>query len=126
MQDREPEYCDFRGFKILISSWNIDSSKPGHLSGIPDNQNFLGQCLTSVEAPDVIIFGWQEVIDLNDKKLTASELPLPFIKSHLLKRRVFVIQKPCCLETRSTAGVVQIMFQEPTVTGKTSSNSPSG
>ena len=73
MQDREDEYCQFRELSILISSWNIDSSKPNELTGSPENQGFLQECLTSVESPDVIIFGWQEVIDLNNKKLTASE-----------------------------------------------------
>jgi hypothetical protein len=72
MQEREAEYCRFRDLTVLISSWNIDSSKPGDLSGSPENQSFLQQCLTSVETPDVIVFGWQEVIDLNNRKLTAS------------------------------------------------------
>jgi hypothetical protein len=72
MQEREAEYCRFRDLTVLISSWNIDSSKPGDLAGSPENQSFLQQCLTSVESPDVVVFGWQEVIDLNNRKLTAS------------------------------------------------------
>lgn len=72
MQEREAEYCRFRNLKILISSWNIDSSKPSDLSGSSENQSFLQECITSVDSPDVLVFGWQEVIDLNNRKLTAS------------------------------------------------------
>jgi hypothetical protein len=74
MHDKESEYCSFRDLKILISSWNIDSSKPGDLTGSYENQSFFEQCLSSVESPDIIVFGWQEMIDLNNRKLTASTL----------------------------------------------------
>jgi hypothetical protein len=77
MIERQPDYCTFREVKVLVVSWNIDSAKPSDLSsGGIENTNFLTQVLGSVESPDIIVFGFQEVVPLTDKKLTASELDL--------------------------------------------------
>lgn len=70
---RQSEYCAFRPIKTLIISWNIDASTPSQLSGSVSNSEFLTQALSSVESPDIIVFGFQEVIDLENKSLTASE-----------------------------------------------------
>lgn len=72
MSLRQTEYCDFRNINVLVCSWNIDSAKPGDLTGSIENTNFFDQLLDSVDSPDIIVFGFQEVIPLTDKKLTAS------------------------------------------------------
>ncbi|GAA6006332.1 uncharacterized protein JCM10292_002652 [Rhodotorula paludigena] len=71
---RQPDYCTYRSIRTLCVSWNIDASRPGDLHGTPDNLDFLHNVLTSVESPDIISFGFQEVIDLEDKKLTAKSM----------------------------------------------------
>jgi hypothetical protein len=73
---RQPDYCALREIKALICSWNIDSAKPGDLSGTDDNVHFFPDMLGSVDRPEIIVFGFQEVIPLTDKKLTASECRL--------------------------------------------------
>ena len=72
MSRRQSEYCTFRDIKALVCSWNIDSAKPQDLTGSEANSLFLGHVLGSVDSPDIIVFGFQEVIPLTDKKLTAS------------------------------------------------------
>ncbi|WVR07433.1 hypothetical protein IAU60_004474 [Kwoniella sp. DSM 27419] len=74
MVEREPDYCTFRDAKVLVCSWNIDSAKPTDLTGSEGNVRFLEECLTSVDSPDIIVFGFQEVIPLTDKKITAKTL----------------------------------------------------
>lgn len=71
--ERQAEYCTFRELKAVVCTWNIDSAKPTELVG--ENAHFLTECLNSVDSPDLIIFGFQEVIPLTDKKLTASGSP---------------------------------------------------
>lgn len=71
---REAEYCTYRPITVLISSWNVDANKPSDLHGDADNMDFLHNCLSSVDTPDIIVFGYQEMIDLENKKLTASTL----------------------------------------------------
>ncbi|WVF72695.1 hypothetical protein IAT40_007513 [Kwoniella sp. CBS 6097] len=74
MVTRQPDYCTFRDMNLLVVSWNIDSAKPTDLSGSEANVKFLEECLRSVDSPDIIVFGFQEVIPLTDKKLTAKTL----------------------------------------------------
>lgn len=73
MTARQAEYCSFREVKTLVCSWNIDSAKPTDLAGTEENALFLDEVLTSVESPDIVVFGFQEVIPLTNKKLTASQ-----------------------------------------------------
>ena len=73
MTIREADYCTFRDVKLLVCSWNVDSAKPTELGGSEANALFLEELLCSVDSPDIIVFGFQEVIPLTDKKLTASE-----------------------------------------------------
>ncbi|WRT68300.1 uncharacterized protein IL334_005276 [Kwoniella shivajii] len=70
---RQADYCSFREIKLLVCSWNIDSVKPADLTG-PENSKWLEECLRSVDSPDIIVFGFQEVIPLTDKKITAKTI----------------------------------------------------
>jgi hypothetical protein len=58
---------------MLICTWNVDAAKPTDLNGDATNADFLSNTLNSVDSPDIIVFGFQELIDLEDKKLTASK-----------------------------------------------------
>jgi hypothetical protein len=77
---REPDFCTYRDIKIFITSWNIDSSKPADLNNDAASINFLADALRSSlggmsgqeSPPEVVVFGLQEVVDLEDKKVTAS------------------------------------------------------
>ncbi|GAA5862167.1 hypothetical protein JCM3774_004806 [Rhodotorula dairenensis] len=71
---RQPDYCSFRPIRALCVSWNVDSNRPADLHGSADNLDFLRNVLTSVDRPDIISFGFQEVIDLEDKRLTAKSM----------------------------------------------------
>ncbi|WVQ81931.1 hypothetical protein IAT38_004058 [Cryptococcus sp. DSM 104549] len=71
---RQPEFCNFRDANVLICSWNIDSARPNDLSGSEANAKFLDECLHSVDSPDIIVFGFQEVIPLTNKKMTAKTI----------------------------------------------------
>lgn len=73
---RDREFCTFRTLKILLVSWNIDSAKPEALTGIPENVNFLDEVLKSVDSPDIISFGFQEIIDLESRKMAAKTVLL--------------------------------------------------
>jgi hypothetical protein len=73
LEDRAGDYSSQRPLNVLICSWNIDSCKPSDLIGANENTKFLEECIGSAHRPDIIVFGFQEVIDLNDRKLAASE-----------------------------------------------------
>ncbi|KAG0222642.1 hypothetical protein BGW41_005887 [Actinomortierella wolfii] len=80
MVDRSKEYCQYRDLKILICSWNIDASKPAaqQKNGGTDAKLF-DQWLTGMNnegygPPDIISIGFQEIVDLESKKMTAKSL----------------------------------------------------
>lgn len=72
---RESSFCTFRPIKMLVCTWNIDAAKPEALVGtnnVTFIQRFLASPALEGAEPDIIVFGFQEVIDLENKKLTAS------------------------------------------------------
>ncbi len=73
MFSREDDYCTFREVKVLICSWNIDASKPEDLEQSSGGLQFLNSWFKSTKSPDIIVVGFQEIIDLESKKMTASE-----------------------------------------------------
>ncbi|CAH1765705.1 1343_t:CDS:2, partial [Entrophospora sp. SA101] len=77
----QPEYCTYRKVKVLICSWNIDASKPEDLEQSTDSTKFLRLWLTSVNSPDIIVIGFQEIIDLESRKMTAKSMILTAKKS---------------------------------------------
>ncbi|KAG8702323.1 hypothetical protein FRC09_004804, partial [Ceratobasidium sp. 395] len=81
MQKREQQYSTYRDIKVLVCTWNIDSQKPDSLGASDYNRNFLDNMLKSGDRPDIIVFGFQEVIDLENKKLTAKTVLLGSQKS---------------------------------------------
>ncbi|KAG0144311.1 hypothetical protein CROQUDRAFT_47506 [Cronartium quercuum f. sp. fusiforme G11] len=76
MRKREHEYCTYRPLRVLICSWNVDACRPSDLVGTADNVSFLDDVLKSTTSPDIIVFGFQEMIDLENKKLTAKTVLL--------------------------------------------------
>lgn len=77
MQKREMEYCSFREINVVVCTWNAGASRPSDLGrgNLPEH-NFLENVLRSMDNPDIIVFGFQELIDLENKKLTASTIHL--------------------------------------------------
>lgn len=73
LQKREQEFSTFRPLNVLICSWNTDAQKPDTMiGGKPANMTFLKDVLKSVDRPDIIAFGFQELIDLENRSLAAS------------------------------------------------------
>lgn len=71
MQDRNNEYCQFRDITALVLTWNAGASKPNYLSNKEQDAAFFGNLLRDHDPPDIITFGFQELVDLEDKKVTA-------------------------------------------------------
>ena len=71
MQARDVEYCEFREIKTGIVTWNAGASTPGELRG--QDQEAFNRMLRTDDPPEILVFGFQELVDLEDKKLTASE-----------------------------------------------------
>ncbi|KZT51822.1 DNase I-like protein [Calocera cornea HHB12733] len=73
---REEEFATFRPINVLLCTWNVDAAKPEMLTGTAENATFFEQVLHSIDAPDIIVFSFQELIDLENRKLTAKTVLL--------------------------------------------------
>ena len=68
----EASFSSFRDLTVLVVSWNCDCARPDSLNDDPRNYNFLNDALSSVDnPPDIIVFGFQEVIDLESRRMVA-------------------------------------------------------
>lgn len=72
MQNRDVEYCSFREITALVVTWNAGASTPAHFRYDENEPRFFQAVLQAGEPPDLLVFGFQELVDLEDKKLTAS------------------------------------------------------
>ncbi|KDQ53055.1 hypothetical protein JAAARDRAFT_39767 [Jaapia argillacea MUCL 33604] len=73
---QEDNFSSLRELNVLMISWNVDAAKPDALNGVPENVNFLDDALRTVDSPDIIVFGFQELIDLENRKMAAKTVLL--------------------------------------------------
>ena len=84
---REPEFCTYRSIKTLNVTFNMDAASPSDLESSAENMEVFAamlrnacrigsETLPAERPPDIIVFGFQELIDLESKKLTAKSLLL--------------------------------------------------
>ncbi len=75
MKKQEQNYCEFDEMKGLVMTWNAGASTPSSLrGGSSTDAAFIQDLLQSSESPDILVFGFQELVDLEDKTATASKL----------------------------------------------------
>ena len=75
MQENDAEYCDFKEITALVMTWNAGAVKPTSLRFNQGDDNFFRELLWLHDPPpDILVFGFQELVDLEDKKVTARSL----------------------------------------------------
>ena len=70
MQHRDVEFCNFREIKTVVLTWNAGAVTPGSVK----TSDFIRNAVTPEDPPEIVIFGFQELVDLENKKITASTL----------------------------------------------------
>lgn len=83
MQQHDEEYCSFQEMSAAVLTWNAGAAKPNFLRADERDNNFFREYLTSSDSPDIFVFGFQELVDLEDKKVTASKLSCVCIDRNL-------------------------------------------
>ena len=68
MQSKDVEYCQFREIRASVLTWNVGASVPSNLR----DDNFIRDTIDPENPPEILVFGFQELVDLEDKKMTAS------------------------------------------------------
>lgn len=68
MQSKDVEYCNFREIQASVVTWNAGASVPRDLQ----NSTFIQDAIHPESPPEILVFGFQELVDLENKKITAS------------------------------------------------------
>ncbi|KIX09032.1 uncharacterized protein Z518_00110 [Rhinocladiella mackenziei CBS 650.93] len=69
MQERDVEYCKFREVRAAVVTWNVGASNPYDLRG-----DFIADAIHPDDPPEILVFGFQEVVDLEDRAVTAKSI----------------------------------------------------
>ncbi|OLN86901.1 putative inositol polyphosphate 5-phosphatase C9G1.10c [Colletotrichum chlorophyti] len=71
MKAMDNQYCEFQDLKVLCMTWNAGASTPHSLRYAQEDSEFIKSLLQANSSPDILIFGFQELVDLEDKTATA-------------------------------------------------------
>ncbi|KEY67848.1 hypothetical protein S7711_04985 [Stachybotrys chartarum IBT 7711] len=71
MKSQDDKYCDFDELRALVLTWNAGASTPHSLRYSGNDGTFFQDLLQSSGSPDILVFGFQELVDLEDKAATA-------------------------------------------------------
>lgn len=72
MQSQEASFCELQSIKALVMTWNAGATTPYHLQHSDQDAAFFKSLIQESDCPDVIVFGFQELVDLEDKKTVTS------------------------------------------------------
>jgi len=69
MQERDAEYCTFRDVRAAVVTWNVGAATPYDL-----RSDFVTDAIHAEDPPEILAFGFQEVVDLEDRAVTAKSI----------------------------------------------------
>ncbi|OJJ49043.1 hypothetical protein ASPZODRAFT_59723 [Penicilliopsis zonata CBS 506.65] len=72
MLSKDVEFCDFREIRATVLTWNAGASTPSNVR----SSNFIQDAIHPENPPEILVFGFQELVDLENKKITAKSLLL--------------------------------------------------
>ncbi|PFH61386.1 hypothetical protein XA68_17498 [Ophiocordyceps unilateralis] len=71
MKSKDIEYCAFDEIRATVMTWNAGASTPHSLRYSDSDASFFQELIQSSGSPEMFIFGFQELVDLEDKTATA-------------------------------------------------------
>ncbi|PKS05302.1 hypothetical protein jhhlp_008675 [Lomentospora prolificans] len=77
MKSLDAKYCQFEDLKVMLMTWNAGASTPHSLRYSDTDSTFIQNLLQHADRPDILIFGFQELVDLEDKTATAKRFFKP-------------------------------------------------
>lgn len=77
LKSSESKYCQFDELQLMVMTWNAGASTPHNLRYSEGDSSFFQEFVQTSGSPDILVFGFQELVDLEDKTATAKR----FLKS---------------------------------------------
>lgn len=69
MSARDVQYCTFREVRTAVVTWNAGAISPYDLRA-----DFIADAFDAADPPEILVFGFQEVVDLEDRAVTAKSI----------------------------------------------------
>ena len=69
MQSRDVKYCTFREIRAAVVTWNVGACNP-----LDIRSDFVSDAINVEDPPEVLVFGFQEIVDLEDRAVTAKSI----------------------------------------------------
>ena len=69
MHEQDVHYCTFRDVRAAVITWNVGASSPYDL-----RSDFIAEAIDPRDPVELLVFGFQEVVDLEDRAVTAKSL----------------------------------------------------
>ena len=69
MQERDVQYCRFREIRASVLTWNVGASTPYDI-----RSDFIADAIHVEDPPELLVFGFQELVDLEDRTVTAKSI----------------------------------------------------
>ena len=68
MQRRDADYCTVGDLSAVVVTWNAGAATPAQLRHDERDRNFFRDVVRPRDPPDLLAFGFQELVDLEDKR----------------------------------------------------------
>ncbi|KAJ3098505.1 hypothetical protein HDU97_003961 [Phlyctochytrium planicorne] len=84
MRKCEEEFVGYRSVRLFVGSWNIDANKPESLDLRPQSEHTILQWFLKLKdnPPEIIVINFQELVDLESKKVNAKQMLLDATAKH--------------------------------------------
>ncbi|KAI9878641.1 MAG: hypothetical protein M1823_006933, partial [Watsoniomyces obsoletus] len=69
MNEKDTQYCSFREVAAAVVTWNVGAISPYDM-----RTDFIADAFNTQDPPELLVFGFQEVVDLEDRKVTAKSI----------------------------------------------------
>lgn len=69
MHEQDIRYCSYREVSAAVVTWNVGAASPNKL-----RTEFIADAFDTQLPPEILVFGFQEVVDLEDRAVTAKNL----------------------------------------------------
>jgi hypothetical protein len=69
MQSNDVKYCTFREIRAAVVTWNVGACNP-----LDIRSDFISDAIHVEDPPELLIFGFQEIVDLEDRAVTAKSI----------------------------------------------------
>eukprot|EP01016_Furgasonia_blochmanni_P049446 TRINITY_DN750_c0_g1_i11.p1 TRINITY_DN750_c0_g1~~TRINITY_DN750_c0_g1_i11.p1 ORF type:complete len:260 (-),score=63.37 TRINITY_DN750_c0_g1_i11:136-915(-) len=108
---REREFCTYSDLSVLVATWNVGGFLPGPIYDLSELLETEGN-----GGPDIVVFGFQELVDLNAKNvLVSSNVDTVTSWQSILVSNVKKLDRYNLVRVKDLVGIVLFVFAKDSI-----------